>query len=457
MAVPASRQELLAVLDRYIRIPTLSRRVTAQHVADVRSLWQALGVDLQELMTEGGEGTPALYAEIPGSRPGPTVLLYGHYDVQPVGNLDGWRWAGHACDPWVPSYFLQPPDARGDLPVDPRTLGDADLGRTLLVGRGGVDNKGQHLANILGVLHARQAGTLRGAVKILLDGEEEHGSPNLAAIVLRHRDLLAADLLLGSDGPKTANNAPTVVLGCRGLLGVEVRVDNGRGQSVHSGNFGNVVASPVFPLARILALIAARVDTVAQRHGAFKERALARFGDAVARSVWEPFLEPTTNVNGLLTEGMALGQRRTIIPGWALATIDVRLTLDTPPEEVYAALEAVCAEEQAHSPDLAISVRQTSLVPPSYTEPDRPDFEALLAATHAYWEREPVVLPLLGGTLPNYIFTDLLGLPAYWLPGAQANNRQHDVNEHLLLEHFFRQPGWYAAALDAIGEQYAGR
>jgi acetylornithine deacetylase/succinyl-diaminopimelate desuccinylase-like protein len=324
----------------------------------------------------------------------------------------------------------------------------------LLVGRGGADNKGQHLADALGVLEARQAGTLRGTVKVILDGEEEHGSPNLATIATRYRDLLAADLLVGSDGPKSRGE-PTIVLGCRGLLGVEYRVDNGRGASVHSGNYGNVVSNPVFALARLLAGLPERVAAVARRDDAFRTAALAAFGEAPERAGWEPFLDPTTNVNGVVSEGVSPGQMRTIIPGWALATIDVRLTPDTPADAVEAALEAARIDEAARSPGVTIALRRTSLVPPSYTAPDRPEFAAIVNATRAYWGREPVVQPLFGGTGPNYVFTDLLGLPAYWLPGAQPDNRQHDVNEYYLLEHFFRQPGWYAAVLDAVAATLA--
>jgi acetylornithine deacetylase/succinyl-diaminopimelate desuccinylase-like protein len=383
--------------------------------------------------------------EVHGGRPGPTVLLYGHYDVQPSGDLSAWRWGGRPCDPWQPAYFV------GQAPVDPAAMPESALDGVLLVGRGGADNKGQHLANALGVLDAHQAGTLRGTVKLILDGEEEHGSPNLAAIATRYRDLFAADLLVGSDGPKSRGE-PTIVLGCRGLLGVEYRVDNGRGASVHSGNYGNVVPNPVLALARLLAGLPERVDAIARRNDAFRSAARAAFGEAPDRAGWEPFLDPTTNVNGIVSEGVSPGQMRTIIPGWALATVDVRLTPDTPAGVVEAALEETRAEEAARSPGVTIALRRTSLVPPSYTAPDRPEFAAIVNATRAYWGREPVLQPLVGGTLPNYVFTELLGLPAYWLPGAQPDNRQHDVNEHYLLEHYYRQSGWYAAVLDAVAE-----
>jgi acetylornithine deacetylase/succinyl-diaminopimelate desuccinylase-like protein len=458
MAVPTDPHARLALLDRYVRIPTVSRTVTVDQVGAVRSFWRELGLALEPLLPASGTGTPALFGEVRGDRPGPTVLLYGHYDVQPPGNLDDWRWGGRPCDPWTLAYFgatgapgaaRAPGATGGDEPVEPDRLPAEALGGVLLVARGSCDNKGQHLGNILGVLAARQAGTLPGVVKIILDGEEEHGSPNLAAIAERHRDLLAADLLIGSDGPKLRGE-PTVVLGCRGLLGVEVRVENNRGASVHSGNYGNVVANPVYPLARLLAGLPERIAAVGHRHTAFRDAALAAFGELPERASWEPFLQPTTNVNGLLSEGVDPRLTRTIIPAWALAKLDVRLTPDTPPDEVFAAIEEARLEETARSRGVTITVRRSEAVPPSYTPPERPEFAAIVNATRAYWGREPQMVPLVGGTLPNFVFTDLLGLPSYWLPGAQPDNRQHDVNEHYLLEHFLRQPAWYAAVLDAV-------
>ena len=121
-----------------------------------------------------------------------------------------WTWQGVPCEPFVPTYFL---DGRA---VEPRLIGDQALDDLMLVGRGGADNKGQHLSNILGAMDAVRAGAAQWKVKIILDGEEEHGSPNLAAIARAHRDRLAADVLIGSDGPKQ-KFAPTLVMGVRGL------------------------------------------------------------------------------------------------------------------------------------------------------------------------------------------------------------------------------------------------
>ncbi|HEU5321665.1 MAG TPA: hypothetical protein VFX28_12725, partial [Methylomirabilota bacterium] len=106
-----------------------------------------------------GTGTPALWGEIPGPAGAPTLLLYGHYDVQPTGDLARWVWQDVKCDPFVPTYFL---DGRR---VEPAALDDAALDGVLMVARGGADNKGQHVANILGALDAARAGTLRWRVR----------------------------------------------------------------------------------------------------------------------------------------------------------------------------------------------------------------------------------------------------------------------------------------------------
>ncbi|HZU75974.1 MAG TPA: M20/M25/M40 family metallo-hydrolase [Dehalococcoidia bacterium] len=443
MPLPASLHDRVTLLERYVRIRTLSGAIDAALVDDVRVFWRGLGIELAPLVS-GQEGeTPALFAEIAGRRPGPVVLLYGHYDVQPTGDLTAWRWGARPLDPWEPVCFINETVVQADK------LGEDDLRRAVMLGRGAADNKGQHLANILGVLDAQAAGTLLGTVKILLDGEEERGSPSLPAIADRHRDLLRADLLIGSDGPKQ-NNAPTIVLGCRGLLGVELRADNGRGQSLHSGNYGNIAPNPVLPLARLLAALPERIDAVARRHGDFKRSVLAAFAEASGREAWEPFLDPTTNVNGIISEGVTPGRRRTIIPNWALATVDIRLTPDTPIGEVAQAIEDARREEMARSRDVSVTARHNWGTPPSYTPPARPEFGGIVAATRSYWGTEPMIVPLLGGTLPAYVFTEMLGMPAYWLPAAQSNNRQHDVNEHLALDHFLRQPGWYAAVLAAV-------
>jgi acetylornithine deacetylase/succinyl-diaminopimelate desuccinylase-like protein len=438
----SGRRHRLELLDRYTRIPTVSREVTVGMVEEVRRFWRDLGLDLEPLTPESGAGTPVLYGEVAGPAGAPALLLYGHYDVQPTGDPALWVWNGVACDPFTPTYFL---DGRQ---VDPATLADDDLDRVLMVARGGCDNKGQHMANVLGVLDAARAGTLRWTVKILLDGEEEHGSPNLRAICERYRDRLTTDLLVGSDGPKPRNQ-PALLMGVRGLLGVTIVADNGQPASLHSGNYGNLVPNPVLPLARLIAEIEERVRDYAAEHDGFRREAADVFAEWADRATWKPFLWPTVNVNHLMTDGASPKLTRTIIPRSAHARLDVRLTPDTPPDAVIAIIERTVAAHQGLTDGIGFSVRCDGM-PASYTSPKHPAFDWLLGLLAEQGEGEPVALPILGGTLPNYVFTDVLGIPSFWLPAANADNQQHDINEHYVLKHFYQQTRLYERVVSTL-------
>ncbi len=430
----SSRHDRLALLDRYLRIPTISRQVTAEMVAAVRAFWRDVGLDLEPLLPADGDATPALYGAIPGPSGAPVLLLYGHYAVQPTGDLARWRWEGVACDPFMPTWFV------GSRRVDPRELAERDLEAILVVARGGADNKGQHLANVLGALDARRAGTLAWTVKIILDGEEEHGSPHLDAIARAHRDRLGARVLIGSDGPKQKNR-PTLVMGVRGLLQVDLVADNGQPASVHSGNYGNIVPNPVLPLARLIEDVTGRVAAYAAAHDAFRREAAEAFVKWQDDAVFTPYLTPTVNVNHFMTDGASPTARRTIIPRTAHARLDVRLTPDTPPAAIRAIVERAVANHQGRTPGIAFTLTMQGQ-PASYTSPSRPEFGWLLRLLEQD-DETAVALPILGGTLPLWVFTETLGMPALWIPAANSNNQQHDVNEHFALRHFWRQIALY--------------
>ncbi len=324
------RHDRLELLDRYLRIPTISRQVTAEMVDAVRAFWRDVGVELVPLDADDGRGTPALFGELPGPTGAPTLLLYGHYDVQPTGDLS--------------------------QRVDPQALDEEALDDVVVVARGGADNKGQHLANALGALDAARAGTAQWTVKIILDGEEEHGSPNLTAIAQAHRARLAAHVLIGSDGPKHKNR-PTLVMGVRGLLGVDIVADNGQPASVHSGNYGNIVPNPVLPLARLIEDIEARVRDYAARHDRFHREATEVFAKWKDKAVWRPYLWPTVNVNHLMTDGASADFRRTIIPRSVHARLDIRLTPDTPLLAMVEIVERTAADHRTKNRGITFTVR----------------------------------------------------------------------------------------------------
>ncbi|MDB5078564.1 MAG: hypothetical protein JWP00_488 [Chloroflexi bacterium] len=442
--------ESLGLLDKYLRIPTVSNEITAGTVEQVRAFWKDLGLDLEPIWaakpTTEKVLNPALYGEVPADQPGArTLLLYGHWDVQPAGDLTQWRWREQSSPPFEPTYFLDERYLGHDPAKVLAELTQAELPDALVVARGSADNKGQHLANLLGVLRAKAAGTLQWNVKVILDGEEEVGSPNLKAIVDTHRDKLQADFMVGSDGPKS-DNRPTLLLGVRGLLMVEVTCRNTSNRMLHSGNYGNVVPNPALPLAKLLDQMVEAAKDMGEFSAGFRGEVDKFFPkDLPDRRFYDPFLYPTFNINSFSTQGATSkgGQRRTIIPGWAEANIDVRLTPGIDPDALYTRLVELVEAANKQATDLVFEINQSSSCAASFTAPDRIGFDWLKTNMEKYWESELRVIPLLGGTLPSDAFTDGLGLAAYWVPAANSNNRQHDTNEHFVLEHYFRQQEFY--------------
>ena len=207
----------------YLRQPSISAHgVGMDKVADYLVNWLArLGFDARLMPTPGWPLVLGHRSDRPGA---PTVLLYGHYDVQPPDPLEEW---------------ISPPF-------------EPTIRNGRLYARGVADNKGQHFAQILAVeslLAVR--GQLPCNVILLLEGEEEMGSPHIASFVNDHRDLLKADLVITSDGPLPANGQPKIECGVRGVIGFELRA-HGANRDLHSGNFGGVAPNPLWTLVHLL-------------------------------------------------------------------------------------------------------------------------------------------------------------------------------------------------------------
>ena len=144
-----------------------------------------------------------------------------------------------------------------------------------------------------------------------------------------------------------------------------------------------------------------------------------------------------------MTDGASPELRRTIIPRSVHARLDIRLTPDTPLAAMVEIVERAAADQRTKNRGITFTVK-TSGQPASYTSPARPEFGWLLRLLEQQDEGEPIALPILGGTLPLYVFTESLGIPALWIPAANSGNQQHDVNEHYVLRHFFQQTALYA-------------
>jgi len=386
-------------------------------------------------------GQPAIYGEIVGPPGAPTVLFYGHYDVQPPEPLELWH-----TPPFEPTVRI---------------------GR--IYGRGVADNKGQHLCHIWAVRAWREAvGELPVTVKFLIEGEEEIGSPHLPDLVQERRDLLRADLAYTSDGGMHPSGRPAVYFSVRGMLYVEIEV-RGASADAHSGNKGNVLPQPAWELVELLHSLRGP-DGKAVFPGFYDSvRPPTRAEEAMLREIpfdRETFLtehgldespisdgtdyyrrlnfEPTFNIAGLASGHTSEGAK-TIIPARAVAKIDFRLVTNQDPDAVFEALTRAVAERNQRA-----EVKRLGQAPPSRTDPSLLISETVVGAVRKSWKAEPVVSGL-GGTLPDYVFTQILGVPSVIVPYANHDEHNHAPNENLRLDCFFSGIRTTLHVLDALG------
>ncbi|MBP7692413.1 MAG: M20/M25/M40 family metallo-hydrolase [Anaerolineales bacterium] len=438
-----------AFIDRladYLRRPSISAHgLGMAEVADYLVAWLGrLGLDAQLMATPGWPMVLGRRDDQPGA---PTVLLYGHYDVQPPDPLDAW-----ISPPFEPSIR----DGR-------------------IYARGAGDNKGQHFAQLL-ALEALLAvhGRLPGNVIVLLEGEEEVGSPHLAQFVRAHRDQLRADLVITSDGPVSEDGRSTIEFGVRGVIGFELRA-RGANRDLHSGNYGGVAPNPLWTLVHLLgtmknaqgeitiagfydrvqpptprereALARLPVDEAALQ----RQLGLTRFDAPAGRAYYERLAcWPTFTLNGL-HGGYGGPGSKTVLPHEAFAKCDIRLVPDQKAEEIFAKVEA---HVRQHAPEVEF-VRQGGM-DPSKTPLDSPYAEPIRQGLLAAQGEEPLLVPALGGSLPNYVFTDLLGLPDFTVPYANADEANHAPNENLELARFIGGIRTGAAMLTYVAQLAPG-
>jgi acetylornithine deacetylase/succinyl-diaminopimelate desuccinylase-like protein len=366
---------------------------------------------------------PILYAEIGPRDAAFTWLLYGHYDVYPADEKqEGWR----------------------TKPFEPVIEGDR------IWGRGTGDNKGQHLAMLSAIaLWRERHGELPIRVKVILEGDEETGSGPLPGFVEANRARLAADICCYSDGPMFPNDQPVLLMGVRGILGLEFVAKGGARRNLHSGNFGGVAPNPTLELVHLLAEMVDRDGkllvpgagyadvsiTPAEREAV---RALKLDHAGFVESVGcEPttghddalfherlMLRPAFNVSGLAAGYTGNGQK-TIIYKEALAKADVRLVGGQDPQAVLEAIQRF-ARDRGYG---GIEIRSIKSTPPSRTALDHPMVPGVKAAVARGFGREPLVVPSLGGTTPDYVFTRMLGLPSIVVPLAPYDENNHAPNE----------------------------
>ncbi len=351
----------------------------------------------------------------------PTVLMYGHGDVIRGQDKSWTRGAG----PWQ----LQQDGER-------------------IYGRGTADNKGQHSINIaaLATVLAQRGGTLGFNVKWLLETGEETGSPGLAAFCAQQREALFADALIASDGPRLHRNRPTVFLGTRGVANFELSLTLREGAH-HSGNWGGLLRNPGTVLANAIACLVDGNGVIripALRPPPIPPNVRAALqglafggdpGDPEVNADWgEPGLTPTERViawNTLEVLAMVTGNPQhpiNAIPPSAKATMHMRFVVGTDTSRLRQVLREHLA---AHGFGL-VEVGEPVIMAATRLDPDNAWVRFALASIEQSTGIAPALLPNLGGSLPNDVFSDILGLPTVWVPHSYAACSQHAPDEHLL-------------------------
>ncbi len=438
--IDAHRQDYLDRLFAYLRQPSISAHglgiaETAEHIAGVMT---PLGLSPRIMPTAGW---PMVLGGRDDQPAAPTVILYGHYDVQPPDPLEAW---------------VSPP-------FEP-TIRDGKI-----YARGVGDNKGQHFAQILGIeatLACR--GSLPCNVKVLLEGEEEIGSPRMPDFVRDHRADLGADLVVTSDGPVDENGLPVLRFGVRGVINFELRA-RGASRDLHSGNWGGVAPNPLWTLVHLLGTMKNAQGEVTidgfydavEPQTPLEQAALAALPvdlDATMRSLDVEQLDaptdrgfyerlsawPTFTINGL-HGGYGGPGSKTVLPHEAFAKCDMRLVEAQTAEDIFAKVEA---HVRRHAP--GVEVIWHGAMDPSRTPIESPYTAPLRAAITAA-QGAPQLVPAMGGSLPDYVFTKTLGLPAFQIPYANADEANHAPNENLEVERFFNGIKTGAALLAYLG------
>ncbi|MDX6551729.1 MAG: hypothetical protein QOH74_217 [Gaiellales bacterium] len=429
----AHADERLESYKAFVRIPSIS--ALPEHAADCRRAAEWIAADLERIGMEHVEvadtgGSPVVYADWLHAPGAPTVLVYCHYDVQPVDPLELWT----------------------SPPFEPVVEGDR------ILGRGVADDKGQlhlHLRATEALLATR--GGLPVNLRFVFEGEEESSSTHLEAWLQAHRTRLAADFALISDTGFFEGNIPAITIGLRGLMYAQVDV-TGTAVDLHSGGYGGTVENPANALAVIIAglkddqgrvLIPGFYDDVVELtederrlvaelpfdEAAYLERLdlPTLHGERGYSTLERRGARPTLDVNGLWSGFQGEGSK-TIIPAHAHAKISCRLVSAQDPERIFAAFrDRVLA---IAPPGVRVDVRLLGSGRPSLTPIDHPATQAAARALEATFGQAPVYIRE-GGSIPICAtFEEALDLPVVLLGFDPPDQRAHAPNEWMDLRNY---------------------
>ncbi len=428
-----NRDRYIAELKEFLTIPSISNN--AENRADMERCAEFLRDQLETIGMQRAavfptQGHPIVYGEWLGAPGRPTVLFYGHYDVQPVDPLDLW-----ISGPFEP------------------TVRDGEI-----YARGAIDDKGQVWMNLKAAeAHLQDQGTLPVNLKLLLEGEEEVGSANLDTFIQSHQELLKADVALISDTPMFDRGIPSICYGLRGLAYFQLDL-KGSSQDLHSGSFGGTVINPNFALAQIISslkdsegriLIPGFYDDVAPMSNREKEE-LSRlpfdqerfraevgapelFGEKGYGTLERVWSRPTLEVNGLCG-GFTGEGAKTVIPATAMAKISMRLAPDQDPDRIAHLFERHLKTITPDSVELTLTRMHGGK--PWLTPIDHPAIRAASRAFEKGFGASPVFVRE-GGTIP--VVTTLaktLGLSTVLMGVGLPDENAHAPNERMDLGNY---------------------
>jgi acetylornithine deacetylase/succinyl-diaminopimelate desuccinylase-like protein len=445
----AHRRRSLAELKEFVRFPSISAQ--PRHAEDVKKCahWLANHLrrtgleDVSVIATRRHPLVLAAWRRVGGR---PTVLIYGHYDVQPVDPLGEWH----------------------SPPFEPTVRGQD------LFGRGACDDKGQMFAHVKALesyLQTRHA--LPVNVKCLFEGEEEIGSPNLVPFVARNKEALAADVAVMSDTRMLAPDRPALNYAERGALYLELEL-RGPEQDLHSGNFGGAVHNPLQGLCETIAALHDADGRIAipgfysqvRQWGPHERAHMARTGPSDGQILRDARLEegwgesgytlyerltirPALTVNGI-TGGYQGPGGKGVIPARARAKLSFRLVPDQDPSDIDRLFRAHIARIVPST--LRATVRTLSGAKPALVDPKLPAMAAAALAYRKGFGAAPVLLRS-GGTIPILnTFQEILGIPTVLMGFALPDDRIHAPNEKFHLPNFYNGIAtciWFLTAIAA--------
>ena len=429
-----NRDRTIQELLDFLRIPSISTDPTYRPDIDAAAGWvaeQLRQADPFRVEVMPTTAHPILYAEWLGAPCRPTLLVYGHYDVQPPDPLD--RWSSPPFEPEIR-------DGR-------------------IYARGASDDKGPMFIPI-NVAHAFFATeeALPINLKLLFEGEEEIGSPSLSSFIQEHAEMLAADFALSADGAMWRVDLPSITTGSRGPVGMNLEL-RGPAKDLHPGRHGGAVQNPLHALVELLSTLHRPDGTVAVEGFYHRVRSLTPeeraeidslpfdeegyrrevgapelFGEPGYGVLERQWVRPTLELNGLGGGYQGTGGK-TVIPSTAAAKITCRLVPDQDPEEV---LDLVERHLRAHrSPGIELTIDRKPGNSPSYRiRADHPGLATARSVLRNLYGREPVSV-LIGGTLPvSEMFARILGIDTVYFSFSTAAEDFHAPNEFFRLERF---------------------